>query len=138
MSGSKDLTDFYGEKVFNLKAMRSYLSETAYKSLSATVRSGATIDPGIADEVADAMKAWAMERGATHFTHWFQPLTGATAEKHDSFLVPDGEGGAMAKFSGGELFQGEPDASSFPSGGLRATFEARGLHGVGSDKSGIY
>jgi glutamine synthetase len=116
----------YGEKVFSLKIMRNYLSEAAYGSLESTIRKGMALDPAIADEVADAMKVWAMEHGATHFTHWFQPLTGATAEKHDSFLVPDGEGGAMAKFSGSELIQGEPDASSFPSGGLRATFEARG------------
>ncbi|HNR93009.1 MAG TPA: glutamine synthetase III [Kiritimatiellia bacterium] len=120
------LTDIYGENVFSLKVMRDYLSDAAFKSLSGTIRSGATIDPRIADEVADAMKIWALERGATHYTHWFQPLTGTTAEKHDSFIVPDGEGGAIAKFSGEELIQGEPDASSFPSGGLRATFEARG------------
>ncbi|MGD9874671.1 MAG: glutamine synthetase III [Kiritimatiellia bacterium] len=122
----KMLTDIYGENVFSLKVMRDYLSDAAFKSLSGTIRSGATIDPGISDEVADAMKIWALERGATHYTHWFQPLTGTTAEKHDSFILPDGEGGAIAKFSGEELIQGEPDASSFPSGGLRATFEARG------------
>lgn len=129
MSDIKTVVDQFGENVFSLKVMREYLSESAFKSLSATIRNGATIDPGIANEVAEAMKIWAMERGATHYTHWFQPLTGATAEKHDSFLVPDGEGGALAKFSGEELIQGEPDASSFPSGGLRATFEARGYTG---------
>ena len=118
--------DYYGEDVFSIKAMRNYLSESAYKSLVATINESSTLDASIADEVADAMKTWAMEKGATHFTHWFQPLTGATAEKHDSFLVPDGEGGAIFQFSGKELTQGEPDASSFPSGGLRATFEARG------------
>ena len=121
--------DFYGENVFSIKTMRSYLSETAYASLTNTITAGATLDPSIADEVADAMKTWALEKGATHFTHWFQPLTGATAEKHDSFVMPDHEGGAMLQFSGKEFTQGEPDASSFPSGGLRATFEARGYTG---------
>ena len=122
----KDVMELFGENVFSVKAMRNYLSEGAYKSLTATICSGETLNPGIADEVADAMKTWAIERGATHFTHWFQPLTEATAEKHDSFLVPDGEGGVIMQFSGKELIKGEPDASSFPSGGLRATFEARG------------
>lgn len=121
-----DLTRIYGENVFNLKTMRSYISEDAYRSLSATITSGTSLDAGIADEVAVAMKTWALDKGATHFTHWFQPLTGSTAEKHDSFVTPDSEGGAILKFSGKELIQGEPDASSFPSGGLRATFEARG------------
>ena len=121
--------DFYGENVFSLKVMRNYLSENAYKSLSTTIKTGGTLDPDIADEVADAMKTWAISKGATHFTHWFQPLTGTTAEKHDSFISPDGEGGVILKFSGKGLIQGEPDASSFPSGGLRATFEARGYTG---------
>lgn len=121
--------DFFGKNAFSVKTMRSYLSETAYKSLSKTIVEGATLDPSIADEVADAMKTWAMEKGATHFTHWFQPLTGATAEKHDSFVTPDRQGGAICQFSGKELIQGEPDASSFPSGGLRETFEARGYTG---------
>lgn len=116
----------YGENVFNIKTMRNYLSEKAYKSLASTVCSGKTLDPRIADEVADAMKTWAVEKGATHFTHWFQPLTGATAEKHEAFIAPDAEGGAIVSFSGTELIKGEPDASSFPSGGIRATFEARG------------
>jgi glutamine synthetase len=121
--------DFYGENVFSIRTMRSYLSETAYASLTKTIVEGAALDPSIADEVADAMKTWALEKGATHFTHWFQPLTGATAEKHDAFVMPDNEGGAICQFSGKELTQGEPDASSFPSGGLRATFEARGYTG---------
>ena len=120
------ITDIYGESAFSLKVMRNYLSDAAFESLSTTIRMGSALDASIADEVADAMKTWALEKGASHFTHWFQPLTGATAEKHDSFVVPDGEGGALLKFSGKELIQGEPDASSFPSGGLRATFEARG------------
>jgi glutamine synthetase len=120
------LTELYGKNVFSLKNMRNYLSEKAYKSLLATIKEGKSIDPSIADEVADSMKTWAVSKGATHFTHWFQPLTGATAEKHDSFIEPDHEGGVLLKFSGNELIKGEPDASSFPSGGLRATFEARG------------
>ena len=120
------VTDFYGENVFSLKNMRNYLSDNAYKSLVSTIKEGSSLDSNIANEVADAMKTWAVSKGATHFTHWFQPLTGATAEKHDSFIDPDQEGGVIMKFSGEELIKGEPDASSFPSGGLRATFEARG------------
>ena len=123
---SRQVIDFFGEKVFSIKTMQNYLSEVTYKSLLSTIREGSSLDPGIADEVAEAMKTWAIEKGATHFTHWFQPLTGATAEKHDSFIMPDREGGAIYQFLGKELIKGEPDASSFPSGGLRATFEARG------------
>jgi len=122
----KSKLDQYGENVFNLKTMRNYLSENAYQKLVSTIVKGEPLDHTIADEVADAMKTWALEKGATHFTHLFQPLTGVTAEKHEAFLMPDNEGGAVATFSGKELIQGEPDASSFPSGGLRATFEARG------------
>lgn len=125
----QDLRDLYGSNVFNLKTMRNYLSEKAYKSLRETIQEGGKLDPSIANEVADAMKTWAISKGATHFTHWFQPLTGLTAEKHDSFIQPDGEGGAVQTFSGEALIQGEPDASSFPSGGLRPTFEARGYTG---------
>lgn len=119
-------SDIYGENVFSIRTMRKYLSDGAYKSLAATMREGRPLNADIAGEVADAMKTWAMERGATHFTHWFQPLTGGTAEKHDSFFTPDHSGGVIAHFSASDLIQGEPDASSFPSGGLRATFEARG------------
>jgi len=126
IKGVQTISDLYGQNVFSLKVMRNYLSEKAYKSLSTTIREGGRLNSEIADEVAEAMKNWAISKGATHFTHWFQPLTGATAEKHDSFIEPDGEGGVVLKFSGKELIQGEPDASSFPSGGLRATFEARG------------
>jgi glutamine synthetase len=128
-NAGKTVPEYYGSNVFNLKTMRNYLSEGAYKSLSETIRNNGALDPNIADEVADAMKTWAVSKGATHYTHWFQPLTGLTAEKHDSFINPDGEGGAVLEFSGTELIQGEPDASSFPSGGLRATFEARGYTG---------
>jgi glutamine synthetase len=126
---SEEIVELYGKNVFSLKVMRNYLSEKAFQSLSATIREGGKLDPSIADEVAEAMKTWAVEKGATHFTHWFQPMTGTTAEKHDAFISPDGEGNVELKFSGKELIQGEPDASSFPSGGLRATFEARGYTG---------
>ena len=129
MKTSTEMVDIFGENVFSIKTMRNYLSENALNSLAATIRMGENIDPSIADEVADAMKTWAIEKGATHYTHWFQPLTGATAEKHDSFATPDGDGGIILSFSGKELIKGEPDASSFPSGGLRATFEARGYTG---------
>jgi len=120
------LESIYGENVFGLKNMKKHLSPKTFQSLQATIKEGRSLDPKIADEVAGAMRDWAVSKGATHFTHWFQPLTGTTAEKHDSFIDPDGEGGIVMKFSGRELTQGEPDASSFPSGGLRATFEARG------------
>ncbi|MFH1367551.1 MAG: glutamine synthetase III [Elusimicrobiota bacterium] len=120
------IESMFGENVFGIKNMRRYLSAKTYASLVKTICEGQSLDSRIADEVAKAMKAWSLSKGATHFTHWFQPLTGGTAEKHDSFIDPDGEGGIIMKFSGTELVKGEPDASSFPSGGLRATFEARG------------
>lgn len=123
---SETILNVYGENVFSLKTMKNYLSEKAYFSLRKTIEERQALDPEIADEVADAMKTWAISKGATYFSHWFQPLSGVTAEKHDSFLVPDGEGGIVLKFSGMELIKGEPDASSFPSGGLRTTFEACG------------
>ena len=129
ITGVSSIQDIYGSNVFSLKTMRNYLSEKAYTSLSRTIKEGGKLDPSIADEVADAMKTWALSKGATHYTHWFQPLTGLTAEKHDSFISPDNEGGVVLEFSGKELIQGEPDASSFPSGGLRPTFEARGYTG---------
>src|SRR3954451_8963427 len=118
--------DLYGSNVFNEEVQRQRLPKTVFKALQKTIRQGEPLDPAAADAIAVAMKDWAIERGATHFTHLFQPLTGITAEKHDSFLVPNGASGAIAEFSGKELIKGEPDASSFPSGGLRATFEARG------------
>ncbi len=123
------LTEMFAENVFNMKVMRERLSASTFTSLEETINTGKPLDAGIADEVAEAMKEWAMSKGATHYTHWFQPLTGATAEKHDSFIFPDFKGGIVTSFSGDELIQGEPDASSFPSGGLRATFEARGYTG---------
>ena len=125
----KNTIDAFGENVFGLKEMEKRLSASTFDSLKKTIETGSELDASIADEVAEAMKEWAMEKGATHYTHWFQPLTGATAEKHDSFIFPDFKGGIVTKFSGSELIQGEPDASSFPSGGLRATFEARGYTG---------
>ena len=119
-------SDIFGANVFSDAVMRARLPKSIYKTLQATIKQGRPIDPSIADAVALAMKDWAIEKGATHYAHVFYPLTGLTAEKHDSFLTPTGEGTAVAEFSGKELIQGEPDASSFPSGGLRATFEARG------------
>ncbi len=121
----KDVVGNFGEDVFNLASMREYLSSEVFEKLWKTIRSRAPLDPEIADDVASAMKMWAIGKGATHYTHWFQPLTGATAEKHDSFLEPSG-GEVILKFSGKNLVVGESDASSFPSGGLRSTFEARG------------
>ena len=121
-----DIEKIFGEQTFNLQEMKSRLPKQVYRQLLATIDGGTPLDPAVAEAVALAMKEWAVEKGATHFTHWFQPLTGATAEKHDSFITPNVGGGAVAEFSGRELVQGEPDASSFPSGGLRATFEARG------------
>ena len=122
----KTVTDTFGSMVFDDRVMKSVLSAKVYASLKKTIDEGASLDPGVADAVAAAMKDWAVSKGATHFTHWFQPLTGITAEKHDSFISPSPDGGVIMEFSGKELIKGEPDASSFPSGGLRATFEARG------------
>ncbi len=121
-----NVTKIYGENAFTMSTMKEVLPKDAFKKLKATVNKGAKLNADIADAVAGAMKNWAINKGATHFTHWFQPLTGSTAEKHDSFIEPDGEGGVIMNFSGKELVQGEPDASSFPNGGIRATFEARG------------
>lgn len=118
--------DLFGENVFNKSVMKDRLPKPVYTSLLKTIESGEKLDPSIADVVAAAMKDWAIEKGATHYAHVFFPLTGATAEKHDSFLSPNGDGGAIAEFSGSQLIQGEPDGSSFPTGGIRVTFEARG------------
>jgi glutamine synthetase len=123
---NKRIPELYASQVFSEDVMRERLPKDVYKSLINTIASGKEIDASIADVVAGALKDWAIEHGATHFTHWFQPLTGVTAEKHDAFLTPVGGGKAIMEFSGKELIKGEPDASSFPSGGLRATFEARG------------
>ncbi|OPY78122.1 MAG: Glutamine synthetase [Syntrophorhabdus sp. PtaU1.Bin058] len=120
------LTEVFGSKVFNDKVMKERLPKQAYKALKETIEKDIPLQPDVADVVANAMKDWAIEKGATHYTHWFQPLTGITAEKHDSFISPSPDGSVIMEFSGKQLIQGEPDASSFPSGGLRATFEARG------------
>lgn len=118
--------EYFGCMVFDDREMKARLSKKVYQSLRKTIDEGAKLDSTVADAVAEAMKDWAVEKGATHYTHWFQPLTGITAEKHDSFISPSPDGGVRMEFSGKELIKGEPDASSFPSGGLRATFEARG------------
>src|SRR5689334_18271762 len=128
--GQSDLTqpgaNVFGDNVFSSAVQRQRLPKAVYGDLQETLAEGKALEPALADAVASAMKEWALEKGATHFTHWFQPLTGITAEKHDSFYAPTGDGSAIADFSGKELIQGEPDASSFPTGGIRATFEARG------------
>src|SRR5580704_6376991 len=118
--------DLFGSNVFGLSVMEKRLPKAVFKSLKRTIEKGEKLDSTVADVVAEAMKSWAIEKGATHYAHVFFPLTGLTAEKHDSFLSPNGHGGAIPEFSGKALIQGEPDASSFPSGGIRATFEARG------------
>ena len=120
------VSDYFGSLVFDDRVMRAKLPSDVYASLKRTIDEGASLDAHVADAVATAMRDWAVEHGATHFTHWFQPLTGITAEKHESFISPSPDGGVIMEFSGKELIKGEPDASSFPSGGLRATFEARG------------
>ncbi|MBO4762446.1 MAG: glutamine synthetase III [Lachnospiraceae bacterium] len=122
----ENVTDFFGSLVFDDRVMKEKLSEEVYNSLRKTIDEGTALDKSVANAVADAMKDWAVSKGATHYTHWFQPLTGVTAEKHDSFIEPSSAGSVILEFSGKELIKGEPDASSFPSGGIRATFEARG------------
>ena len=118
--------EMFGSLSFNESVMRDRLPKDIFRALKKTMEEGSPLAPGVANVVASVMKDWAIEHGATHFTHWFQPMTGVTAEKHDSFLSPQGDGSVIMEFSGKELTKGEPDASSFPSGGLRATFEARG------------
>ena len=140
--GSPDLTlpvnQVYGANVFSLAVQRQRLPKHVYRALQSTLERGEALDTSLADAVALAMKDWAMENGATHYTHWFQPLTGSTAEKHDSFYGPAGDGTALAEFSGKELIQGEPDASSFPTGGIRATFEARGYTAWDPTSPGVH
>lgn len=120
------IPELFGSMVFNDHVMKERLPKDTYRALRKTIELGKSLDKSIANVVANAMKDWAVEKGATHFTHWFQPMTGITAEKHDSFISPEGDSSVIMEFSGKELVKGEPDASSFPSGGLRATFEARG------------
>src|SRR5947209_10746484 len=128
--GAPDLTNqdnqVFGANVFSQAVQRQRLPKDVFRRLQHTLARGEALDTSLADAVALAMKECALERGATHYTHWFQPLTGSTAEKHDSFYAPTGEGTALAEFSGKELIQGDPDAASLPTGGIRATFEARG------------
>ncbi|MBN8667405.1 MAG: glutamine synthetase III [Chitinophagales bacterium] len=126
VAGSKKITAIFGSNVFTAKVAREYLSDEAYKSLMSSIKAGQKIDRAMANQIANGIKAWAESKGVTHYTHWFQPLTGTTAEKHDSFFTLKGDGTAIEQFDGDALIQQEPDASSFPSGGLRATFEARG------------
>ena len=120
------VSEYFGCLSFDDTTMKERLPKDTYKSLKKTIDENRQLDLGVANIVANAMKDWAVEHGCTHYTHWFQPLTGVTAEKHDSFISPVGDGKIIMEFSGKELVRGEPDASSFPSGGLRATFEARG------------
>ncbi len=123
---SKKITAIFGENVFTLQKARDFLSDDAYKSLKSSIKSQSKIDRRMGDQIASGLKAWAESKNVTHFTHWFQPLTGATAEKHDSFFTLKSDGSALEEFDGAALIQQEPDASSFPSGGIRTTFEARG------------
>ena len=123
---STAITELFGTNVFSVSVMRERLPKKVFAEVTNVMENGGSISMSTADVVANAMKNWAIEKGATHFTHWFQPLTGITAEKHDGFITPAPDGRVIMEFSGKELIRGEPDASSFPSGGLRATFEARG------------
>ena len=126
MSQILNVPEIFGTDVFNEVTMQQRLDEATYQAWKNCIATGSALELPVANKIAEAMKLWALEKGATHFTHWFQPMTGITAEKHDSFITPTGNGRVIMEFSGKELVQGEPDASSFPSGGLRATFEARG------------
>ena len=126
ITSQKGVPELFSSMVFNDGVMRERLPRDVYKSLRKTIDNGKDLDLNVANAVANAMKDWAVENGATHYTHWFQPMTGITAEKHDSFISPTADGRIIMEFSGKELIKGESDASSFPSGGLRATFEARG------------
>ena len=126
MSDVLNVPEIFGSDVFNEAIMKQRLPADIYLAWKHCVTTGSQLPLDVANEIADAMKLWAIQKGATHYTHWFQPMTGITAEKHDSFIVPTGDGRVIMEFSGSELVRGEPDASSFPSGGLRATFEARG------------
>ena len=126
MSQMINVPELFGTDVFNEATMQQRLAPEVYNAWKTCIRTGSSLPLDVANQIADGMKDWAIEKGATHYTHWFQPMTGITAEKHDSFIAPTGDGRVIMEFSGKELVRGEPDASSFPSGGLRATFEARG------------
>jgi glutamine synthetase len=123
---NKQISQYFGSTVFGYDAMKAFLSDEAFTSVNDAIEKGTSIERKMADQIAAGMKAWAMSKGVTHYTHWFQPLTGTTAEKHDGFFEPAGRGRAVERFGGDQLVQQEPDASSFPSGGIRNTFEARG------------
>lgn len=129
-----NVPELFGSMVFNDTVMKERLPKDVYKKLKKTMREGTAIDADVAAVVATAMKDWAISKGATHYTHWFQPMTGITAEKHDSFITPTDDGHVMMEFSGKELIKGEPDASSFPSGGLRANLRGTRLHRMGPDQ----
>ena len=122
----KKVSSYFGENTFSVETMRKYISKSTFEAFKKWISDGITISKEQANDIAGAMKEWANEKGATYYTHWFQPMTGLTAEKHDSFISIEGPGKVIEKLSGNKLIQGEPDASSFPSGGIRATFEARG------------
>ena len=126
MSEIRNLPEIFGSDVFNEYTMKQRLPEDVFGAWKRCIAEGTHLPLDVANKIAEAMKQWALEKGATHYTHWFQPMTGITAEKHDSFISPTGDGRVIMEFSGKELVRGEPDASSFPSGGLRATFEALG------------
>ena len=126
LSNGRKISEYFGEMTFGISMMREYLSKEAFQGVMNAIESAQKIDRRVADQVAASMKTWAISKGATHYTHWFHPLTGATAEKHDAFIVPVDGGKAIENFNGDQLVQAEPDASSFPSGGIRNTFEARG------------
>ena len=126
MAPAANIPEIFGSDVFNEATMRACIDKKVFDAWTQCIENGTSLPLDIANEIAVAMKQWAIQKGATHYTHWFQPMTGITAEKHDSFITPDAEGNVIMDFSGRELVRGEPDASSFPSGGLRATFEARG------------
>ena len=126
MSEVQKVSDYFACNVFSDTVMKERLPKNVYKSVMQTKKFGTALDIDVANVVANTMKDWAVEKGATHYTHWFHPMTGVTAEKHDAFITPTGDDKIILEFSGKELIKGEPDASSFPSGGLRATFEARG------------
>ena len=126
MSDFINVPEIFGSDVFNEATMKQRLSPEIYRAWKECIQNSTPLNLEVANHIAEAMKVWAVEKGATHYTHWFQPMTGITAEKHDSFISPAGDGKVMMEFSGKELVRGEPDASSFPNGGLRTTFEARG------------
>lgn len=128
-----NIPELFGSMVFNDKVMRERLPKATYKELQKTIKEGKNLEIGVANVVANAMKDWAVEKGATHYTHWFQPMTGITAEKHDSFITPDGDDSVIMEFSGKELIKGEPDASSFPSGRSAATIRGERVYRMGPD-----